>query len=385
MVQYTATVAESIRVNQADTFSWYATSLSETFRVIDLPIVGRPVSIAEGVGVEPTAPTYAFRPGATVNEAVGMDELFSLTVKYDVTVAQGVGTNDYPYNGFNVLLTAGIGIDPALSLVQAVRLAERLGIYQDLLPSTTYATVISQGFRIGDALSRFLGYTFADQINIHAAQPTYQYRPDGPITENIGIAGALTERLIFRITTAEEFQIEDLDILNGIYTGSISEGIEITAGYVSPDGSFTTWAVNTRTGAVTEYTNSAFNSFAPMGVKYLAADDTGLYELTGDDDDGSDIIAQIKSGLFQFGGAHFNSFAAAYLGLRGAGQYVLKLETGDGRTYTYQLDVNDMFTTKVQLGKGLRARYFSFELISSGSDFDLESVEFIPIVASRRV
>ena len=44
-----------------------------------------------------------------------------------------------------------------------------------------------------------------------------------------------------------------------------------------------------------------------------------------------------------------------------------------------------MKTTKVNLGKGLRARYFAFELVSTGQDFDLDTLEFIPLVAQRRV
>ena len=44
-----------------------------------------------------------------------------------------------------------------------------------------------------------------------------------------------------------------------------------------------------------------------------------------------------------------------------------------------------MKTTKVNMGKGLRARYFAYELISTGQDFDLDSVEFVPLVAQRRV
>ena len=67
------------------------------------------------------------------------------------------------------------------------------------------------------------------------------------------------------------------------------------------------------------------------------------------------------------------------------GDIILKLDTGDGKTYTYQTVIQDMQSTKVRFGKGLRARYFSFELISTGPDFDLDTVEFLPLVAQRRV
>jgi hypothetical protein len=143
--------------------------------------------------------------------------------------------------------------------------------------------------------------------------------------------------------------------------------------------------MNTRTASVTEYGNYDFNSFARIDNTYLGASSSGLYELLGDDDAGTDIIAQIKSGFAQWGGARFSGFKAAYLGVRGEGDFVLRLTTGEGQTYNYSVSTRDMRSTKVHMGKGLRARYFAFELISTGQDFDLESIEFVPLVAERRV
>jgi hypothetical protein len=96
-------------------------------------------------------------------------------------------------------------------------------------------------------------------------------------------------------------------------------------------------------------------------------------------------VAQIKSGFAQWAGTKLTGFKGAYLGVRGGGDYVLKLETGDGNTYIYAVSAKDMATTKITLGKGLRARYFAFELISTGQDFDLDTIEFVPLIAERRV
>jgi hypothetical protein len=175
-------------------------------------------------------------------------------------------------------------------------------------------------------------------------------------------------------------------VLSLLLKPTIAEGIEITAAYLSPgEGSFTTWAVNTRTGAISQYDNFVFNSFAQMGNVYLGASEDGLFELHGDTDAGTDIVSRIKSGFMQFNGSRFSSLRAAYLGVRGEGDFVLRLLTGDGKTYDYAVSTRDMRTTKVHMGKGHRARYFAFELISTGQDFDLDTIEFVPILANRRV
>ena len=65
---------------------------------------------------------------------------------------------------------------------------------------------------------------------------------------------------------------------------------------------------------------------------------------------------------------------------------VLQLTTGTGETYVYAARSRPMQTTRINLGKGLRARYFKYELEAvDGHDFDLDSIEFLPLVAQRRV
>lgn len=171
-----------------------------------------------------------------------------------------------------------------------------------------------------------------------------------------------------------------------LYNETVAEGVDIVGAYLSPGDGFTSWAMNTRTGAVSEYDNYEFNSFVKMpNNRYVGASSQGLYELVGDSDDGSDIIATIRSGFMQWTGTHLGRFKGVYLATRGADDFVLKLEAGDGAEYNYAVTTRSMRSTKVHIGKGLRARYFAFELISSGADFDLESLEFVPLVAQRRV
>ena len=170
-----------------------------------------------------------------------------------------------------------------------------------------------------------------------------------------------------------------------IFKPTISETIQITATHIDVSGAVTTWAVNLTNGAVTEYTNFDFNSFAPMGRKYLAASEDGLFELDGADDAGTDIIARMKSGIMQVGAGRLSSIKGIYLGLRGGGSWVLKVVADEDKTYIYSIAAKSMKTTKVEVGKGLRARYFAYELVSTGQEFDLDGIEFLPIVNKRRV
>ncbi len=152
----------------------------------------------------------------------------------------------------------------------------------------------------------------------------------------------------------------------------------IVAGY---DG--TTWALNTRTKAVTEYTGYSFTGFAKVeGVMHAAAAN-GLYQLDGDDDDGAPIALRARSGLMRFGGTRLSRLKAAYVTARRSSVLTVTIETGDGVSYTYTVEPRPMRTARVHMGKGQRATHFLVDV--QGSDLDLDMLELVPIIVQRRV
>ena len=173
-----------------------------------------------------------------------------------------------------------------------------------------------------------------------------------------------------------------------IYQGdALLDKINMTGLYVSPSGTATTWAINTRTNAVTEYTNYNFNGFAQFGKTYIATASTGIYELDGESDAGSNIIADIISGYMQLNATKLSGLKGVYLAVRGQGLWYLKLIAGTGQEYVYRLKTQPgLMNAKVNVGKGLRQRYLAFQLTSiDGADFDLDSLEFVPMLSDRRV
>lgn len=341
------------------------------------------VTASGGIGVAPTL-ALAYRPGAIVLEALRAAETYAANTVRTVSSEDVVRLADALLAGVPRDISDTIGVAETLSLVRGALVAEALGLTDVLGAATTYGLTQTDALRLRDTLQRFLGGGLLDTIGVDETDAPF-WRLIRSASDTIGVQATLTPKLLLRVTTTDAIDLTATEALQWVFSPVVVDGIQIDAGYVEPNGSVTTWAVNTNTGAVTEYTNYDFNSFAQIGLKYLGASSTGLYELIGDDDAGTDIIGQIKSGLLQFSGSRFTGFKAAYLGMRGTGDVLLKLVTGDGLERVYQVTVDDMRTTRVMLGKGIRARYFSFELVSTGQDFDVDTIEFVPISAQRRV
>lgn len=358
-------------------------------------------TISDGIGVSPFILSVV-GVGASANDTIDISS--ALVVSYgqvvierlrialsqtpntvrQFTLADTVRLVDRLIVGIPVTLSESIAITVDQLVQELVVVAETLGVRDTLIPIFAYNRSISESVRLVDALRRFFGADAVETIGIAEVLSGVARMP-GAIAESIGVAETVAPQMMLRVIASDAIDISAAQALNMLFKPTLVDGIEITAAYLSPGGGVLTWAMNTRTGAVTEYQNYAFNSFARVGNKYIGASSSGLYELLGDDDDGANIIATIRSGFAQWSGTHLGSFKAAYLAVRGAGAFVLRVLTADGKTYNYSVTAESMKTAKVNMGKGLRARYFAFELVSAGQDFDLDTLEFIPLVADRRI
>lgn len=305
-------------------------------------------------------------------------------VKFSQALTEALRVIDALRAGRPATVSETIGLARTVSAATAATLVDRLGLTRAVLPAAKFGTTVSERVRFVDALRKFFSGEAIDTVSF---APTTIAKTNYPklLTDTLGVQETIGPQLVLRVVAPEIIGFDDAQVLKLLFTPELSDEVRFAAAYIDPTGGFTTWAVNTRSGATTEYINYNFNSFAKGGNKYLAASQDGLYELNGDDDDNAAIIASIRSGLMQLGNSRFTAFKDVYIGMRGDGNFVLRMVTGSGQTYNYNVVASSLRSTKVPLGKGLRARYFAFELINSGQDFDLDSVEFLPLVSHRRV
>jgi len=345
------------------------------------------ITFGDGIGLHFATPTYTFHPGAAVSETLGVALTQVDTTTYGLTLADQIRLMATLRNARVVGLAETIGVHEALAALRSAVILEQLFFHDTRDAAATYGMAIMQTVGLHDKLSRFLGAGLVDGVGVTHSQ-LVNFRPVASLSDGIGIADVLANHLILSVTCSERLNLAHEDVLNMIFMPTLTEGIEISAVHIHPGGSYSTWAVNTRTGAVTEYDNYEFNSFARQGARWLGASVNGLYQLDGPDDDGSNIPARLKSGTLAFGGSQSTSLKGIYLGMRvsdDARDFLLRIETGGGKTLIYKLQPKNMATTKVNMAKGLRTRYLSFELITPGADWDLDVVEFVPIISNRRI
>lgn len=215
------------------------------------------------------------------------------------------------------------------------------------------------------------------------------YGLDIPIT----IASALSvddnaaATLVIPVSMPSTVTVDDNMATQMTLNITLPSGIELLDRLYSTSFGQKGYVMNVNTGAVSVYDGWNFNSMAKVGQSYYAAGPAGLVKLTGDTDVGTQIDASVKTGITDFDSTRMKRMVKAYLGVSSDGQVYLKTITEDGNENLYELQAETSNVVKespVEIGRGLRARYWQFEVLNdAGSDFTLESVEFYPVILQR--
>lgn len=206
-------------------------------------------------------------------------------------------------------------------------------------------------------------------------------------SQSVSIDSAATVGLLTDWATAQ------IDTLSMDSTArALGDGLTVQFGAVV--SGVAVWVVNIETGASSRYENFNYASLTARAGRMFATKADGVYVLEGDTDNGTIIKASIATGVTNFpddkdagkAGA-LKRLPAVYLGVAADKTMYLKIVTeGQERMYRTRSNNAALMQQRVDPGRGLRATYYSFEVYNSeGSDFDLDTLEFVPVKLSRRV
>lgn len=324
--------------------------------------------------------------GRKLTEAIKVPASLNINTQYHVALAQLFKLLEIEAFKLRhpVALSQNINLSQSLIGGIALKLLQKFQIATAPSPAFTYHLTLAGKIVTRDTLEHLVDALLEQLFTVHDT-PSRQYVAKNLLAQLIAIQPALGNKLVLKIVG--NIQVSPEQLVHMLYRGDeLLDSIEITALFISPSGTTTTWAINTRTAAVTEYMNYDFHSFAQMGDRYIAAGDDGLYELDGDTDDGDLIVSRLMGGYLQLNNKKLFGLKGVYIAMRGGGRFYLKLIAGDGREYVYELRAQpNLMTTKVKIGKGINTTYLAWELVTEGQDFDLDSIEFIPMTRERRV
>lgn len=219
------------------------------------------------------------------------------------------------------------------------------------------------------------------------------WRPGGVVIEALTLGATPVGAFVLGSIISEAVNIPDTATPNQVLGILLSESVSFTTTFAINGETYTGIVVNTENFARSSYSGFDFNSLGSFNGSSFGAKDDGIYELVGDDDAGTDIAAHITTGITDFGSSEEKRLMRAYLGLRNDGPIVLKTvvtDPSDGQRREYWYELTDTSAgirqTRMKVGRGLKANYWQFELANKeGADFELDLLELVPIILTRKI
>jgi hypothetical protein len=146
--------------------------------------------------------------------------------------------------------------------------------------------------------------------------------------------------------------------------------------------------INLSNLAVTQFCNYDFNSFCQIGNSYYGASDTGIFELTGDDDNQVNIDAFFELIVSDFGISNMKRIRSIYVGGEANGGLTLTLKDNENnsRIYTLNLTSNSkQSSAKVPVDRSGLGRYWQVRIDNiAGVYFAIDLIEVLAVILGRK-
>lgn len=363
----------------------YNPAIEDTLTLGDVVSSGALVSTQDIVSLSDDA-VRVYRPQANVVELLSLIDNTSALADWRIALADMLDVSAFGAPTQRVSLVETLLISIAAQGALGVSISDLLAL--DGVPQTQVAWAVetADGVTLVDAAQMGLAALLEDTLTLDAVTGMLS-RLMARAEDALELGAELPWITLTAVATLEDrVELSEAQALHMALFGDVLAGVRLTAGVVDPR-STTRWAINTRTGAITEYRGRSFDSYGYLGSRFVGMSGDGLWAIEGDSDDGQPIGARLRGGVLELNGSRLTGVRDIYVGMRladGEPNHFLKLISGDGKLFVYRMRSKTSRTTPIRPARGLRSRYFQWELELVGPDFTIDEIEFVPMIVKRR-
>jgi hypothetical protein len=215
----------------------------------------------------------------------------------------------------------------------------------------------------------------------------------GNLVDEFIASGVLSNTAQVTLLLRDTFNALDNPNSVAAVLAALSDSFYATISFNTGSDVYTAWVMTPETKAMRSYTNFPFNSYAVVDGALWGACATGIYRMGGTTDAGASIQSAIRTGLLDFGTRRLKRIDRAYIGYTSNGALALRVvatsHLGEKIEYTYAMTQRDAASpreNRIEIGRGTRSVYWSFELINTGGDtFELFDMTVLPMALTGRV
>lgn len=281
-------------------------------------------------------------------------------------------------------------IDATDALVQRLShsVVETVSVDDVALTALQASTVVIDQALVTDACPPFMTNYVIDTIDItdsvsYLNTASIEVSDAVDVTDAVSVLATYLQHVTDTIGTSDSVSTS-LSAVNVVVDESFAQDF-----VTGPAGA--AWSALAQTWGMSRYANMPFNSIASIGGQFVLASDDGFYTLNADNDGSSEVAASISLGKSEGKGGYLRRPREIYIGYNGGRLAATVAGTVNGveTEYSYPFPVQvatDDTAAKVEPGRGLRSRYFTYGFQNqNGSRFQLRDARIMFDDTSRRV
>ena len=278
------------------------------------------------------------------------------------------------YKLVSVSISEAIQLADSQILKTIVQVFEYLGFSEIATGILTTTRSVSDILDLSDEAIRTFSAALTDVLSVVDAG-TLLAQFTRSIQESLGVTDLSSVLRRLFVTNTETIRFAETITSKGTLYSTISDGLKLSVLIELAGEYYECYALNTPKFFPSMYSGFDFNSYCVFENRVYAANDTGIFELTGDDDAGSTIHTGVVLHSSDFGSAQQKRFRRGYLSISGDAPKLI-LETDSGEREVYDIDTNG----KVVTSHRLKGKTWTISV----SDFDsLDGMTLIPVLLSR--
>lgn len=154
---------------------------------------------------------------------------------------------------------------------------------------------------------------------------------------------------------------------------------------------FATWVLGTKGFAHTKYLNYPFLALGKLGSSYYGVAADGIYLLSGENDNGTEINADVRTGFEEFDSDALKRVLNVYAAMTSDNDIYVQLDTdGEDTLRSYVLQhkghTTGMTRARADAARGHRSRYWQVGLRTcNGADFEVSEMNVLVQQLKRKV
>lgn len=285
----------------------------------------------------------------------------------------GTSGNLSAIKSFNDLISDGMSVADAIRISLVLSISDKFNITPSITGLGMFRHKVEETLTLEDIINRAFHAEVSDSMNF-AGISLAEFLALITVSESFGIDDTVAPGLGIKQIISDAFEVLDATGVKLLLHELIEDGMGIEVSVILEGEAWECWVLNTSAFHVSVYSGYNYNSYAVFNDIAYGCKSDGIYELSGDDDDGAAFHSGIILPQTNFGADNKKRFRRAWMGVSG-NDLTLKVETETGNK-TYQ-----MVDSEIGITRDLKGRSWTFSL----EDFDsLDSISLVPVILSKR-